>query len=286
MVHPPTSSIRRFAAILLAGMLLTGCASTRGPDSGPGDERQATPGDPLESINRPIHNFNQAFDRHVAAPVARGYQAITPEPVDHGVSNFFSNLDDVSVLVNSVLQLKGRKAAATTLRLTLNTTFGLFGLFDVAGGLGIPKEDEDFGQTLGHWGVGSGPYVVLPVLGPSSLRDAPGRAVDASYWPLNDLTAGTEEYYAALLLYGIDTRAGLLGTTDVLDTAALDSYSYTRDAWLRRRANQVFDGTPPPEALPDAGSEGDDGFDPFSDEGDENLFDEPADGADGGSPAQ
>ncbi|MEX0606973.1 MAG: VacJ family lipoprotein, partial [Halofilum sp. (in: g-proteobacteria)] len=215
MFQASCSPIRRFAALLLTATLATGCASTRGPDGAPA-EVAGTPGDPLEGINRPIHNFNQAFDRNVARPAAQGYQAITPEPVDRGVTNFFSNLDDVAVLVNSALQLKGRKAAATTLRLTLNTTFGVLGVFDVAGGLGIPKENEDFGQTLGYWGVGSGPYLVLPILGPSSLRDAPARAVDSAYWPLNDITASDEAFYAALLLYGIDMRASLLGATDML----------------------------------------------------------------------
>lgn len=269
----------RQAALLLAGMLLTGCATTGGPDGAP----EGAPGDPLEPINRPIFAFNDAFDRNVAQPVARGYRAVTPAPVDHGVTNFFSNLDDVTVLVNSALQLKGRKAAATTLRLTLNTTFGLLGLFDVASGIGIPKENEDFGQTLGHWGVGAGPYLVLPVLGPSTLRDGPSRGVDAQYSALDEITDTRSEYYGALTLYGVDSRADLLGATRVLDTAALDPYSYTRDAWLRRRASQVYDGTPPPGVVPGTGPEADDGFDPFADDEDDDLFEDSGDGPSGGA---
>ncbi len=261
------------AALLLTGTLLGGCASTGGPQ----EAGASTPGDPLEPLNRRIYSFNRSFDQNIAEPIARGYKAVTPEPVDNAVTNFFNNLNDVSVLANSALQLKGRKAAATTLRLALNTTLGVLGLLDVAGAVGIHKENEDFGQTLGYWGLGSGPYLVLPVLGPSTLRDAPARAVDAYYFdPMDEIITGDDAYYGAYALYAVDARADLLGTTRIVDTAAVDPYAYTRDAWLQRRGAQVRDGQPPP---PSSAPPDDDGFDPFSDE-DDNLFedaDEPAD---------
>ncbi len=267
MARSIRQSVPRLASLVLATAMLGGCASTSGPE----ETDASTPGDPLEPLNRQIYGFNRSFDRNIAEPVARGYQAVTPEPVDNAVTNFFNNLDDVTVLANSLLQLKGRKAAATTLRLGLNTTFGIFGLIDIAGAAGIHKEDEDFGQTLGHWGVGSGPYLVLPVLGPSSLRDAPGRAVDGQYLDaLDEITTNDDTYYSAYALYVVDARADLLGTTRIVDTAAVDPYAYTRDAWLQRRGGQVRDGQPPP---PGAEPPDDDGFDPFSDE-DDDVFDE------------
>lgn len=259
--------------VLVAGLLvllLAGCAST---------PRQATPGDPLEPLNRQVYAFNDAFDRAIARPVARGYRRVTPGPVQQGIGNFFRNLDDVAVLANSVLQLKGYKSAATTFRLVFNSTVGLFGLIDVASGLGVPKQYEDFGQTLGYWGLGPGPYLVLPVLGPSNLRDGSGRVVDAQYDPLDEITDDDREYWGATLVYAIDYRAQLLGATDMLDTAAIDPYGFTREAYLSRRANLVHDGDPPPEALPGDGDDGDgdgDDFDPFSDE-DDDLFDDGGD---------
>lgn len=272
MVRTVRQSFLRLATILLAGALLGGCASTSGPQA----SGASTPGDPLEPLNRQIYGFNRSFDRNIGEPVARGYRAITPEPVDNAVTNFFNNLDDVSVLANSAFQLKGRKAAATTLRLALNTTLGVFGLIDIAGAAGIHKEDEDFGQTLGYWGVGSGPYLVLPVLGPSSMRDGPARVVDSYYFdPMDEIATSDEAEYGALALYAIDTRADLLGTTRIVDTAALDPYAYTRDAWLQRRAAQVHDGQPP---APSTAPQGEESFDPFSDE-DDDLFEESAEPA-------
>lgn len=261
------ASIVAFACVVVAG-----CAST---------PRQGAPGDPLEPLNRRIHAFNDVFDRNVARPVARGYRTVTPDLVERGIGNFFSNLDDVTVLANSVLQLKGRKSARTTARLFFNTTIGLAGVLDVAGTVGIPKGNEDFGQTLGHWGLGPGPYLVIPLLGPSDLRDGSGRFVDAQYDVLDEITDDDAEYYGAYLLGAIDARARLLSASDVLDTAALDPYAFTREAYLRRRANLVHDGDPPPQALPGDAGEGGEAFDPFSDE-DDDLFDEGDDG--GGDP--
>lgn len=262
------------ATLAIACTLLMACAAS---------PRQGAPGDPLEPLNRRVHAFNDAFDRKLARPVARGYRRVTPGPVDRGVTNFFNNLDDVAVLLNSALQLKGRKTAATTFRLAFNSTIGLYGLIDVAGGLGVPKENEDFGQTLGYWGMGTGPYLVIPVLGPSTLRDGSGDLVDAQYDPMIRID-DRDTRYAAITLYGIDARAGLLGATDVLDTAAIDAYTFQREAWLRRRAHLVHDGEPPPGTVP-GDDTGDDDFDPFADE-DEELFPEDGDpGGDGGGDA-
>lgn len=254
----------RAPALAIVCTLLAACAAT--------GRQSSAPGDPLEPLNRRVHAFNEAFDRSVARPVALGYRRVTPRPVNRGVTNFFNNLDDVGVLLNSALQLKGRKTAATTFRLAINTTIGLYGLIDVAGAVGVPKENEDFGQTLGHWGMGTGPYLVIPFLGPSTLRDGSGDVVDAQYDPLLHVD-DRDTRYALIALNAIDIRAGLLGATDVLDTAAVDPYTFRREAWLRRRANQVYDGDPPPGAVP--GDEADDDFDPFADE-EEALF--PADG--------
>lgn len=269
-----TRAAWRIPALALASTLLAACATT---------PRQATPGDPLEPLNRRIHAFNDAFDRGVARPVARGYQRVTPRPVDRAVTNFFNNLDDVAVLLNSALQLKGRKTVATTFRLVFNTTIGLYGLIDVAGAVGVPKENEDFGQTLGHWGLGRGPYLVVPFLGPSTLRDGTGDIVDAQYDPLLAID-DRDTRYAAVALYAIDARAGLLGATDVLDTAAVDPYTFQREAWLRRRASLVHDGAPPPAAAPGADT-ADDGFDPFADEEEELFPEEEESGGDTGDDA-
>ncbi|MFW5969871.1 MAG: VacJ family lipoprotein [Halofilum sp. (in: g-proteobacteria)] len=259
-----TRPARRLALIALC-VLLSGCATA--PDRG------GEPNDPLEPVNRRVHAFNQVFDRNIAQPVARGYNAVLPRPVNHGISNFFRNLGDVGVLVNSALQLKPRATVITANRLMINTTFGIAGVIDVAGRMGARRQDEDFGQTLGYWGVDAGPYLVLPFLGPSSARDGTGLLVDTAWDPVHAVDDGGVEVGLSVLRI-VDTRARLLGTSRLLETAAVDSYSYTRDAWLRRRVNQIYDGDPPPEALPDSGADdgGDDDFDPFSDE-DDDLFD-------------
>jgi phospholipid-binding lipoprotein MlaA len=260
----------RSLAIALAACLLGACAAT---PNGAGN-----PDDPLESFNRPIHAFNDAVDRNALQPVARGYRTVVPGPVDTGISNFFDNLDDILVLFNSALQLKPRATAITTSRLFVNTTIGLAGVIDVAGMMGATKQNEDFGQTLGYWGVDRGPYLVLPLLGPSTLRDTGGLVVDYQIDPVDQI-GDSDTWLAAQTLRVVDRRAALLGATDVLDTAAVDPYAFTRDAFLRRRANQVHDGNPPPDALPgggadDAASEAEEAFDPFSSE-DDDLFEDP-----------
>lgn len=201
--------------------------------------------DPFEGFNRMVFRVNDGLDTVLLKPLAQGYQAVVPELARTGVSNFFGNIGDVWSAVNQALQGKGEAAATMVSRVGTNTLFGIGGLFDVASDLGMERQSEDFGQTLGRWGLSAGPYLVLPLLGPSSLRDA-------SALPL-DLKAGvsavtTDRTTAASLsaLQLVNTRANLLGASKVLDDIALDKYGFVRDAYLSRRRNQVYDGDPPP----------------------------------------
>lgn len=247
---------------LLLGLIISGCASVPGPT----DER-----DPLERYNRAMYSFNDGFDRYLLKPVAEGYDAVVPAPVNRSISNVFSHLDDVIVIFNDILQLKWDQTLSDVGRFTFNTTFGLCGLFDVASHMDLPKHNEDFGQTLGRWGVGSGPYLVLPFLGPSTLRDGPSLLVDWQVDPISYIE-GDDARWATIALKAVDTRAGLLRASRILDTAALDPYVFLRDAYMQRRQNLVYDGNPPTSEL--------DEFDPFSEEG----GDQPP--AEGPSPAE
>lgn len=211
-------------------LLLGGCASTQGP---------GVAHDPWERMNRATYAFNETVDGLIIKPVAVGYDKVVPNVVQRGVSNFFSNIDDVFVVVNDLLQFKFRQGLSDTTRLVLNSTIGLAGLIDVATPLGLPKHNEDFGQTLGAWGLPPGPYLVLPILGPSTLRDTGGRVVDAQYSPILQLE--DDERLHTLVVDGVSTRAQLLGASSLLETAALDPYSFTREAWLGRRQRLVED---------------------------------------------
>lgn len=228
-------------ALILA--LLGGCASV----TDGADER-----DPLEPFNRAIYRFNDAADRYVIKPVATDYREHVPRPVQTGIANFFGNLQDVIVLVNDLLQLKVEQGMSDFGRIVYNTTFGLFGLVDVASYLGLPKHDEDFGQTLGYWGVPPGPYLVLPFLGPSNIRDSVGLVGDIYVHPMfQGLITDESVSLGAVALRYIDLRAQLLGASRVVDEAALDPYAFIRDAYLQRRRNLVYDGNPPPEPRDD-----------------------------------
>jgi len=233
--------------LLLIPLLGSGCASVQ-----VADER-----DPFEGFNRAAYAFNDDFDRSILKPLATGYEKVLPGQVNNSISNFFSNLDDVVVLINDILQLKFEQSLSDFGRITFNTTFGLAGLFDVATHMDLPKHNEDFGQTLGRWGVSSGPYLVLPFLGPSTLRDGVSLPVD---WQVDPVfrVKDNETRWGAIGLKAVDTRAGLLRASRILDTAALDPYVFMRDAYLQRRRNLVYDGSPPPSAI--------DEFDPFSKE--------------------
>jgi len=232
--------------------MLSGCASlNHTPESH----------DPWERMNRSIYSFNDTVDHYALEPVAKGYRAITPNLVEHGVSNFFSNLWDIKVFVNDVLQLKPVQASADLGRFLLNSTVGIAGVVDVASKVGLEKHHEDIGQTLAHWGVASGPYVVLPFLGPSTVRDGFGLGVDVVYLdPLQYVNdQGTQNALYALAF--VDVRASLLEATDILDEAALDRYTFVREAYLQRRQSLIHDGVLPPAAdMPD-----DEKIDIFSD---------------------
>jgi phospholipid-binding lipoprotein MlaA len=223
--------IAAFLALLLAGV--SGCATNN-------------PRDPLEPLNRGIYAFNDGLDTVILKPVAQGYRAVLPQFVRTSIGNFFSNLDDITVIANGILQFKIPQAVSDLGRFLINSTIGLLGFLDVATELGLEKHNEDFGQTLGYWGIGSGPYLVLPFLGPSTFRDALGRWVDS----FTDLVWQEDHIRTRNQVYGtraIDNRARLLDTEKVLQTAAIDEYAFIRDAYLQRRRNLIYDGNPPPE---------------------------------------
>jgi len=229
---------------------ITGCATLEGPPD---------PNDPLERYNRSMYQFNDKVDKYVLKPVAQGYDAVAPNFVQKGVSNFFSNLDDVIVIANDLLQFKLGQMAADTGRFVVNSTVGVLGLIDWASDVGLEKHNEDFGQTLGYWGVPTGPYFVLPFLGPSTIRDTGGLATDT--YAFNPVTREVENGFPPesrdpeslvwnmVFLNAVDTRARLLKAEKILDEAALDPYVFTREAWLQRRNNLVYDGKPPQEEI-------------------------------------
>jgi phospholipid-binding lipoprotein MlaA len=218
---------RVWAALALAAVL-TGCAT--GPTRDPRD--------PIEPFNRGVSEFNDAVDKAVLKPVATVYADVTPDPVRTAVGNFFGNLRDVWTAVNATLQLRGEDAATSVMRVSVNTTFGFWGLLDLASELRLYRVNADFGQTLGYWGVPPGPYLVLPLLGPSTLRDTVGMGVEAS----GDLVQGISDVPTRNTLYtlrAVETRAGLLRAGAVLDEAALDKYSFTREVFLKRRQSAI-----------------------------------------------
>lgn len=244
-----TTSPFVFVGVLALTLGLSGCATVSAPDaaaSTPAPESRGHPDDPWEGMNRSVFAFNEALDRWVLKPVATGYDAVAPGPVRVGVANFFSNLGDVWVGVNSLLQGKPGNAANDLGRFVVNSTMGVAGLIDVASPMGLARNEEDFGQTLAVWGVGGGPYMVLPVLGPRTLRDTGGVAVDLTMDTLS-LAEPESSVYGLVMLRLIDTRAGLLPAEKVVSEAALDKYSYYRSAYLQRRQYLIFDGQPPRE---------------------------------------
>jgi phospholipid-binding lipoprotein MlaA len=226
------------AARLLASLLLTACAvcgCAAGPD----------PRDPLEPFNRKVYAFNDSLDNAVLKPVAKGYVAVVPQLARRGATNFFNNLGVVVTTFNDALQLKGAKVPVDFARFTTNIVFGLGGLIDVASELKIENRREDFGQTLGYWGVGSGPYLVLPLLGPSSMRDAPGLAVDFVASPYFYWNPNVVVRWSVFALDIVDTRANLLNAEKIFDTAAMDRYSFLRDTYLQHREYLINDSKPP-----------------------------------------
>jgi phospholipid-binding lipoprotein MlaA len=227
--------------LLLLWLGLAGCAS--GP--------HVDPRDPLEPFNRGVFQFNDRVDRALIKPVASAYREVLPSPIRQGVNNFFSNLQDAWSFVNNTLQLKGVAAANSATRFGVNTFLGLGGLLDVASEMRIERHTKDFGHTLGYWGVGPGPYLMLPLLGPSTLRDTAALPVDMQ----GNLISGVQHVPTRNSLTAVkllDQRSRLLQATDMLDQVALDPYTFSRDAFLQGRRSAVYDGNPPdePESVP------------------------------------
>ena len=220
-------------------MLATGCATQ-------------TNKDPLESVNRAVYKFNDVADKAVIKPVATAYKKVTPSPIRRGVSNFFNNLGSITTVLNNILQLKFANAFSEAGRFVINSTFGIAGIIDVASMDNIPVHKEDFGQTLGHWGVGNGAYLVLPFLGPSTVRDTTGFVFDSTTSDPITYTHNIGEIRLHNQLRAaqfLDKRTQLLDASDLIDDAALDPYAFMRDAYLQRRASQVQDGLVPVDLL-------------------------------------
>lgn len=231
------------AAALCLG-LVAGCATPGG-----GSAR-----DPLEPINRAMFGFNEVFDDVLMKPVAKGYSAVVPEMVRAGVTNFFSNIDDVWIAANNLLQGKPEQALQDVMRVAINTVIGLGGLIDVASDGGLDKHNEDFGQTLGRWGVGSGPFIVLPFFGASTVRDGIALfGIDYQVdpvWNINNVPARNTLF----TVRAVDRRANALDTVRAIEEAALDKYRFVRDSYLQRRRSLIYDGDPPREPEPEESS--------------------------------
>lgn len=230
----PRLRLAAICAIVSLGVL-SGCASTNDPR------------DPLEPINRSVYKFNEGVDTMFLKPVAEVYQGVIPPVARTGVSNVFANVNDVVVALNNLLQGKITEALSDVGRVLINTTAGLFGIFDVATPAGLEKHNEDFGQTLGYWGIGDGPYLVLPVLGPRTTRDTAGLAVDFMTDPVSYIDPSRDRNQVMGLRL-VSRRAELLNASQLLSIAALDEYEFVRDAYLQRRHNLIHDGNPPREA--------------------------------------
>ncbi len=254
--------LRTTVLALAATGLVSGCAT--GPDR--------KPGDPFEPMNRAVFNFNDGLDRYVAVPVAKGYQKVTPQPLRTAVSNFFSNLGDLTNAANELLQLKITDATQDIVRFAFNSTFGLGGLLDWATPAGLPKHHQDFGLTLGRWGIPSGPYLVLPLFGPSTVRDSMGLVVDVKFNPLNYMEPAVRN--PLYVLQFVSVRSDLLGATDLLQQAALDKYSFVRDAYTQQRRARLRGTSDNAAPLPE-----------YDDQGDSGAATVPAKGAAAGAPA-
>lgn len=232
--HIKSSLLHTF--FTLAILLGSGCATVEGPPN---------PDDPFESFNRSMFAFNETADKYALKPIAKGYNFIMPDVASKGVTNFFSNIDDIVVFFNQLLQFKFHEAATTSARFVFNSTFGLLGLIDVATHMDLPKRAEDFGQTLAVWGVPDGPYLVLPFIGPASVRDTAGLAVDWTFFdPIFDRQTLQQSLVTLSIKY-IDIRAGLLKASNILDDTIPDKYAFMRDARKLRREYMIYDGNPP-----------------------------------------
>ncbi len=222
--------------LVCTGLLLAGCATAPG----------ANPRDPWEPMNRGVFEFNQAFDEVAFKPVAVAYKTATPRLVRAGVTNFFNNLGDGWSLFNNILQGKLQASVETYFRITVNTILGIGGVFDIATEIGVETHTEDFGQTLGLWGLPTGPYLVLPFFGPSNVRDALATPADTFGYPVT-LVKPVALRNSLAALNAVDKRANYLRAGEMLDESALDKYVFSRDVFLQKRRNDIYDGSPPPE---------------------------------------
>lgn len=223
----------------VACLLLGGCATLEGPEN---------PDDPYESFNRGMFAFNETVDDYALKPVARAYNFVMPDFLNKAVTNFFNNLDDIVVFANELLQFKFDEALETSARFVFNTTFGLLGTVDVASSMDLPKHHEDFGQTLAVWGVDSGPYLVLPLIGPSTLRDGPALLVDWTAFDPVFNRQTVQQTVATVAVKYIDQRANLLAASNIIDESVPDKYAFIRDAWMERRRFLIYDGQPPDDS--------------------------------------
>ncbi|SFV03734.1 MlaA family lipoprotein [Pseudoduganella namucuonensis] len=223
-----TTPLRSLALAATAAAVLTGCA---GPN----------PRDPYEGFNRAMFKFNDKVDQVALKPAATAYKTVLPGFVQTGVNNFFGNMSDVWTAANNFMQGKGEQGMTDVMRVALNSTFGLLGVLDIASEAGLQKHNEDFGQTLGHWGVDSGPYLMLPLLGPSTVRDTAGLPLDIAADPWRKVTPDAARNWG-VAVRGVDQRAVLLDASNLMEEAALDRYEFVRDGFLQRRQSKVYDG--------------------------------------------
>jgi phospholipid-binding lipoprotein MlaA len=223
--------------ILLIGfmsIILSGCATYS-------SNSLSDPSDPWQAANKPIFAMNDAIDSVLFKPLAKGYNAVTPKPIQAGVTNFFSNLNEIDNAINNLFQGKPKQFATSIGRLTVNSTIGIAGIFDVASYMGLTHSPEDFGQTMGAFGAGAGPYIILPLLGSSSVRDIPGRVLSIYLNPL----AWLDDVSFRNIMVGVnavDTRSNLLAKEDIASEISKDKYSLYRDAYLEEREFQISDG--------------------------------------------
>ena len=245
------TQVIRLLIVLLPLLWLGACASTGDipldADQGQGEQFKNI--DPYESFNRQIYEFNADFDKSLGKPVAEAYAKYIPGAVRGGVSNFFSNLWEPASMVNALLQGKVHKAASTTARFLINSTAGLLGLFDVASKLGVMEQEEDLGQTLAVWGVADGPYLMMPFLGPTNVRDFSGLVTEWYTTDLVPILFADEAWVAIVGLRLLDSRASVLGLDETLDLQ-LDPYIFLREAYRQSRLTQIHDGLPPEEEDP------------------------------------
>jgi len=225
----------RILLIGLMSIVLSGCATYSG------NSMSADPSDPWQAVNKPVFAINDAFDTALFKPLAKGYNAVTPEPVQTGISNFFSNLNEIDNAINNLFQGKPKKFATSVGRLAINSTLGLGGFIDVASHMGLQHAPEDLGQTFGTFGAGSGPYIVLPLLGSSSVRDVPGRIVSMYLNPL----AWLDDVSFRNIMVGVnavDARSNLLAKEEIASEISKDKYTLYRDAFLEEREFEIADG--------------------------------------------